>query len=380
MPGAESDLVLAGHRVRVVAEDSGLLNDALSVLVPPCSEVPVSGAEADWRVEIGVTDAEFSGLPELGRPALSWPDSGTRLTILDAVDGVTTLAARYRADSPAALVTVDRPRGRTQILIPGSDPASRRWTDWVVRAFFGPRLLADGWMLLHAAAVRVMTSDGGRALLVMAGPRGGKSTIAHRACTELGTQFMADDLVLLRPGPAGCPSVIGWPTRVCLPSELLDQALLDASPRPSSARTDVAGGQRRRLILSPPEYQRLAGVMRAEPGPVRVGGVLAVLSGEPDGKAPPGRCLLLGDEQLAAAMAGAGQVPAQRLRMLDMLGVAGNPATAIAGTPGHPASWRSVLSGVPVAGLGLTDMSLLPQLRIWDLLDDCLPWLREAGS
>lgn len=381
MAGTEADLVLAGHRVRVLASDPGLLRGVLSVLVPPCTERPVSEATAEWLVDVSVTEDGPGGLSESGRPALCWQDSGMRLTVLDRIGWVVTLAARYRADSATALLTVDWSEHRTSVLIPGADVVSRRWADWVVRAFFGPRLLADGWVLLHAAAVRATADGGDRALLVLAGPRGGKSTIAHRACVELGAGFMADDLVLIRPGADGCPLVIGWPTRICVPVELLDEAMLDALPEPSSALVEDSAQRRRRLVLSPPEYQRLLGVRRAEPGPVQLGGVLVVLPQARGLRGASARCLALAGNQLAAAIAEAGRVPAQRLRMLDLLGVAGDPAVTSAGIEKEGAAWLpGALAGIPAAGLELADISALPRLPVWDLAGSCFPWLPRAAA
>jgi hypothetical protein len=202
-----------------------------------------------------------------GHPVLAWPHSGMRLTVIEASHDVLRLAGRYRADSPTAVIEVDRRRQLTQVQVPGGDLPSRRWPDWILRAFFGSRLLADGWTLLHAAAVRVPAPGGDRALLVLAGPQGGKSTLAHRACTELGAQFMADDLVLLRAG-TGRPEAAGWPARVCVPAELLDDALLGLLPGRQVAETAVAGRARRRMVVSPPEYQRLLGIDRGGPAPV----------------------------------------------------------------------------------------------------------------
>jgi hypothetical protein len=177
----------------MTAEDTSLLREAVSVLVPPCGEEPVAVDEPGWQIDVSAGMGARGELSEVGCPVLAWPDSGMRLTIVDAADGV-TLAARYRADSPVALVEVDVLRRRTRVRIPDGDPPSRRWADWVARAFFGTRLLADGWLLIHAAAVRMTAGGGDRALLVLAGQQGGKSTLAHRACAELGAQLLADDL------------------------------------------------------------------------------------------------------------------------------------------------------------------------------------------
>src|SRR5258708_29779086 len=209
------DLVVAGRGVGVAAKRVSLLGAGVWVLVPPCGEEPVGAGEPGWQVDVSGATARLGELCEQGRPVLAWPDSGTRLSIVDTADGVVTLAARYRADSPAALVEADLLRRRTRVLIPEGDPPSRRWADRAARAFFGTRLLADGWLPLHAAAVRI--TAGGRALLVLAGQQGGTSTLAHRACVGLGAQLLADDLVLLRSG-TGVPHAAGWAARACVPA------------------------------------------------------------------------------------------------------------------------------------------------------------------
>jgi hypothetical protein len=369
-----TDLVLAGHRVRVTGEDTGLLGDAVSVLVPPCALEPVTAREPGWHVDVAVAAVAVRDTGETGHPVLSWPDSGMRLTVLDA-GGTLRVAARYRAASPPAVLEVERLRRRTRVVIPDGDLPSRRWPDWVVRLFFGTRLLADGCLLLHAAAVRAAAADGDRALLILAGQRGGKSTLAHRACVELGARFMADDLVLLRAG-SEVPEVTGWPTRVCLPAELLDGRLL-AGLADRVVTQVTAAGMRRRLVVSPAEYQQLLGVARA--GPAGLGGVLAVVPA--GGRAgPAARATVLGAERLAAVLAGAGHVPAQRLRMLDLLGVAGAPAVTVPAQPRvPPAGWSRVLAGIPAACLELADGPLLPQLPVWQLLEPYLPWL-GSGS
>jgi hypothetical protein len=369
-----TDLLLAGHRVRVTGEDTSLLGDAVSVLVPPCALEPVTAHEPAWHVDVAVAAVAVRDTQETGHPVLSWPDSGMRLTVLDA-GGALRVAARYRSGSPPAVLEVERLRRRTRVVIPDGDLPSRRWPDWVVRLFFGTRLLADGWLLLHAAAVRVAAAGGNRTLLILAGQRGGKSTLAHRACVELGARFMADDLVLLRAG-SEVPEVTGWPTRVCLPAELLDGPVL-AGLADRVVTQVTAGGMRRRLVVSPAEYQQLLGVGRA--GPAVLGGVLAVVpAGGRSG--PAARATVLGGERLAAVLAGAGRVAAQRLRMLDLLGVAGDPAVTVPAQPRVPAAgWSRVLAGIPAVCLELADGPLLPQLPVWQLLEPYLPWL-GSGS
>jgi hypothetical protein len=106
--------------------------------------------------------------------------------------------------------------------------------------------------MLHAAAVTV---DAGT-VLVLAGPWGGKSMLAHRACREHGAAFLADDLVFL------CEdgTVVGWPTRVALPVSLCTDIEI-----PRRQRRVVDGQLRDRVLFTPSEYRRAFAVRSAGP-------------------------------------------------------------------------------------------------------------------
>jgi len=138
--------------------------------------------------------------------------------------------------------------------------------------FFGTRLLADGWHLLHAAAVSIDTDVGPQAVLFLAASHGGKSTLAHRACVELPAKLLSDDLVLLQSRLDGVIAV-GWPTRVSVPLELLDAATREKASV-GAALDALAGGRRRRLVLSLPEYAAMFDVERA--GPATLGAIVVV--------------------------------------------------------------------------------------------------------
>ncbi|HEY6425214.1 MAG TPA: hypothetical protein VIY28_18625 [Pseudonocardiaceae bacterium] len=297
------------------------------------------------------------------------------MTVVDIAGGVMTLTGRYRPGAQPATMKVDAVGRETHLMVAVGDVASRRWLDWVARVFFGTRLLHDGWLLLHASAVRVVTSVGERALVVLAGQRGGKSTIAHRACVERGAVLMADDLVLLRPERDGV-TVVGWPTRVCVPAELLGAATLDALPSGALQATVVAGQERHRLVVSPPEHERLFGIGRA--GLARLGGILVI---SPRAGAAPARADIVDSDRIGEVLVDAARVPSQRLMMLDLLGVAG--LAAIHAAPPSTAASQvgeltQALRQVPVVGLDLADAAQLPWLPLWDLLDPWLPLLRDC--
>jgi hypothetical protein len=166
---------------------------------------------------------------------------------------------------------------------------------------------------------------------------------------------------------------------VCVPAELLDDAAIDGLPDRLVIQTAASGRERCRVVLSLPEYQQLLGIGRA--GPAELGGVLAVIPAAGSSPGQSARAGAPGREELAAALAEAARVPAQRLRMLDLLGVAGRPAMAVPAALSPPTvPWDQVLADVPAACLELADGSLLPQLPVWDLLEPYLPWLRSGGS
>ena len=373
LSGGQADLVLGGHRLRLASGDRGLLAGAVSVLAPPCRLDHASEAGADWVVDAafgmpqGLSASMADDLPELG-----WRGSGRRLVVLGAGSGVVRVAATYRRGAATALIEADAGARRTRVLVPAGDTDSGRWPDWVARLFFGSRMLADRWLLLHASAVRVAARDGDRALVVVAGQQGGKSTAAYRACAELGAALMADDLVLVHVNE-GTVEVAGWPARACVPVEVLSREVMDSVPERMITRSEADGRQRCRVMLSPPEYERLLGVSRAGPAPL--GGIVR-LSSAPDGYARDTAVLVPGGEAAGVIAASSGTA-AQRLMMLDLLGLAGGPA-ATPGRGSREAPWDRALAGVPVVDLQVADMSLLPVLPLWELLARFLPWLEEA--
>jgi len=366
------DLVLAGHRIRFTAEAQDLIDPALSTLAPPCAVEEPGAKTAGWSVE--VMRATRTASRRRGHPIFGWTESGRQLKILDAADDRLVLAGHYRAGCAAALIEVDARTRQTRVLLPPGDEPSRRWPDWVGRMFFGTRLLADGWHLVHAAAVSIDTDAGPRAVLFLAGPHGGKSTLAHRACVELSAKLLSDDLVLLRPRAGGVDAV-GWPTRVSVPMDLLDPTA-PATDSGATVLDRVEGRQRHRLVLSPPEYAARFEVQRA--GPTTLGSIVVINSTSVDADVDglvvdPG----LGADRLGAALTIAAQIPAQRLMMLDLLGVAGPSARPPAPTELARADLLAALRAAEIAAVevGVPDLSRLPALPIWTALASGIPWL-----
>lgn len=371
---ASMEVVLAGHRLRFTAEAQDIVDDALSVLAPPCSVgVPVAG-EPGWSVHVALASAGRDS-PRRGQPVFGWADIGRRLEIIDAADGLLVLAGHYREGCAETLIEVDAQSRQTRVFLPPGDGPSRRWPDWVGRMFFGTRLLADGWHLVHAAAVSIDTDAGTRAVLFLAGPHGGKSTLVHRACVELSARLLSDDLVLLQPHSDGVIAV-GWPTRVSIPLELLDAATRERASVGATLEALAGGRRRRRMALSPPQYAAMFDVERA--GPTTLGAVVVV--SPTDTASGPHVLGVDGDvgaDRLGAALTVAARVPAQRLMMLDLLGVAGPSTQPPWSTRTARTDLLTVLrdAEVAVVGVSVPDMSRLPSLPVWTALAARVPWI-----
>ncbi len=80
--------------------------------------------------------------------------------------------------------------------------------------------------------------------------------------------------------------------------------------------------------------------------------------------------------QVNEVIAASARIPAQRLMMTDLLGLAGGPGTQ--GTPMaglSAASQGLAMAGVPAVSVRVPDMSLLPGMPVWDLVGGLLPFL-----
>lgn len=359
------DLVLAGHRLRVAVADADLRATAVEVVTPPCEVASPSG-EPGWTLRTG----NGPGLPQReelrGRPVLSFPDGGPQLRVTDAVSGRLRVSGVLHAREVMAHLTVDRVGRETVVHLPDAEGpetegTGARWVSWLTRVYFGSRLLAEGWRMLHAAAVTV---DAG-AVLVLAGPWGGKSTLAHRACREHGAAFLADDLVFL--GEDG--TLVGWPTRVALPVSLCSGVEI-----PRRQRRVIDGQLRDRALFAPPEYRRAFTVRHA--GPTPLVGVVVV------GRSNPwqtDRLIVeaLDARRLRSALDVASRVAAQKLYLLDLLGVTGNSWHVATG----PVASLSTFDprSVPGVFVRISDTGLLESLPVWDLVQEALSRRRWAS-
>ncbi|OLT26840.1 hypothetical protein BJF83_20270 [Nocardiopsis sp. CNR-923] len=361
--GSATDLVLAGWRLRVVAAEPAMVEGTLEVMVPPCA-LAAPDAAADWTVRVreAATSLEDEARELFAdRPVLAFPYGGPRLAVVGRDGPALRVVGRYRPDGAAVFVDVDHARRTTDVTVDTGRSRDGRWVDWLVRAFFASRLLAVGWRMLHASAVAV----DGVAVLFLAGRQGGKSTLAHRACTELDAAFLADDLVLVGPDL----TVVGWPTRVAVPVDLTG-----AGQGGRVQERVVNGRVRRRVLLSPLEHRGRLGVRYSPPVPL--GAVVCV---EPADRAA-GRSVRpvvageVGRDAWGGALARAVDVPAQRLYVGDLLGLTGAPAPLRVQAP-VPLRESNVPQGVTAAALRVADMAHLSTVPVWDALTALVPCL-----
>ncbi|GGQ09022.1 hypothetical protein [Streptosporangium pseudovulgare] len=349
------DLLLDRWRLHVTG-DAELVDDVTTVMVPPCSAEPATAdGGAQWTVRVerdpyGEAPADPDTLAN-SRPVLAYPNGSACLAVTDSSGGLLRLAGRYRPGIPPALLEVDHGRRTTRVVVSTSE-SSPRWPDWLARLFFSSRMLSGGWRMLHASAVAL----NGVAVLFVASTHGGKSTLAHRACMEMGARFMADDLVLISPEGV----VAGWPTRVAIPAELAELGGFAGGGMPD--RQVVAGVLRQRVLLTPQEHRA---AVRPSP-PTRLGALVQI------GTAPGSAAgCTLEPAQAEEAAADAGDVPLQRLYSTDLLSVTGGPPPGAPGVPAPPVG--SVLAGVPAVRLTVSHLRDLPYAPVWETLAGLLP-------
>ncbi|MEU4406213.1 hypothetical protein AB0F88_16955 [Streptosporangium sp. NPDC023963] len=352
-PEQAVDLVLDPWRLRVVGVPS-LVAAVSTVMVPPCT-VSDAGPSVNWTIR--VDRDELDQRPEdvnallADRPMLASPHGGPRLAVAGTGNGLLRLLGLYRPGSAAALLEVDRVQRLTRVSVPYDD-SSRRWPDWLARLFFSSRMLDGGWRMLHASAVTV----NGTAVLFVAGSRGGKSTLAHRACDELGARFMADDLVMI--GMGGI--VAGWPTRVGVPEELA------ASSGGVEQERRVGGVLRRRVLFTAGEHRAIVDWAP----PAQLGAVVHVVPAPEEETSQPLRAVALDPAEAEAVLAGAASVPGRRLYSTDLLGVTGGPPPGQITWP--TPSWADMLADVPAVRLTVPHLRDLPHAPVWETLAELL--------
>jgi len=250
-------LSLAGRSLRLEGGPEAVANGVVARMCPP-AEVAASVGDADWTVSV---DALMSG----GEPAMptswsfvlgdrGWPRLAPTPNSGASAGGV----GQYHPNDPLAVITADYERRLTEVHLPDGESDAARWVDWLVRTYFAAALLANDWVLLHAAAV----CFGGQAVIIGGESGAGKSSLAHLLCQNLGAEFLADDLVFVGPGGEGAVQVVGWPTRVSLPTRL-------AAPAEGAhleSRRVSSSWHRERSLTSPAVYCAAYGITRAASG------------------------------------------------------------------------------------------------------------------
>ncbi|WP_433513761.1 hypothetical protein ACQP2T_61150 [Nonomuraea sp. CA-143628] len=350
----ESTLGLDRWRLRLSGPGE-LVADVLDVLAPPCA---VSDAHADheghgWTIRV---DYDSAGrLPGMREAAALFEDlpvvtvaSTARLAVRHAADGRLHLVGSYRPGSWVAALEVAAAERTTRVVVPAEGPG-RRWPRWLAQLFFASRMLGR-WRLLHASSVAV----DGRAVLFVAASGGGKSTLAHRACAELGAAFMGDDLTMVDPGGL----VAGWPTRAAVPLALARTG--DGRP--------LRQGTRSRRVFTAEEHRRT--VSYAPPAPI--GLVVHVVSGSGGGQPVTAAAMPRADLQTVAERALAS--PAQQLYSTDLLGLTGGPPHIRMAWPDD--DWARRLDGAAGVRLSVADLPALAHLPVWPVLEPWLAWSR----
>ncbi|MCM2431093.1 hypothetical protein [Streptomyces sp. RKAG337] len=342
---------LNGVRLRIETPTPVVLGSVLGMLVPACSVAPPD-AVTQWTLKVEERSPEVEDRGGLfdGRLVLELPYGGRRLAVVGVDDEVLRVAACYRPGATPVVMEVDSRQQVTRLVVAPGDVVGLRWADYLGRVFFASRLLASGWRMLHASAVAVDDV----ALVFLAGRHGGKSTLAHRAVRELGARFLADDLVLIGPDR----TVVGWPTRVAVPAELVGD--IDGERR---ERTVVAGVRRDRFLFTPAQHRAALGIAYSPPVPL--GAVVIV-----DGDAAAGEGVRADAGMLQRAVARAAHVPQQLLYVSDPLGLMGGARLAdqVAGA----GQLEGLMSGVPAAVLRVA-VEQLRSAPVWRALQDVVP-------
>jgi hypothetical protein len=308
-------LFLDGHCVRVNGSAVGEVAAVLAWMCPPAHVDPCD-APPDWTLVLDEAAEDSATAPMAWAVVLGaagWP----RLSVVGGDRDWLDVVGQYRRDDPLVGITVDRRSRQTRVSVPGGFARSVRWADWLIRVFFGTRMLSDGWRLLHASCVAI----GGASIVIGGSAGAGKSSLAHLACTQLGAAFMADDLTLIaRVG--GVVTAVGWPTRICPPADL--KLMGDAVAR--EARVVGSSWRRERWVLSPSQHAEVTGFRRA-------------------GTAPVAAVVLLEREPTVGGTDGLAADPDQEAFMTDVLGLMGNPVALPCVTDRLPVS--GLMGGTP---------------------------------
>lgn len=360
----EAWLSLMGHHLRITADTDEVVADVVGRLSPPCD---LGGPKnVAWTVQVRNGSAAPADLDALrDRPQLIIQRDGPRLVLSDVTGTGTAAVGQYAPGSSPVWIESDLERRTTRVVLPDRSDPGNRWVDWLARVFFGSRLIADGWRLVHASAVCIAD----RAVLIAAPPHGGKSTLAFRACAELRAALMADDLVFLG-GAKDAPLAVGWPTRIAVPTECLKVDLVPIGfPLHAVLRTRHSGRERERIVLNPVEHRNLMGMEHTGPKPL--GALITIRSGARTGDGGQRSS----GQSAADAFQSAGMPVAQRLFITDMLGLVGGHQLLTVAMESIDDWWPD---HVPVVPLDVEDLTELPTLPVWPQLLAQFPWRTEV--
>lgn len=261
MSPAAVDLRFDAAIVRAEGDEADL--DWL-VRVLACGFEPVTNAEPHATVRLVIDAARFAELEARGatgagaRSGFAQDAEPYPLTPWRSADETTELL--HDAQVPA-FHAVDRPHRTVTVIAPKRGFASRLALLRVVRELAMDRVVADGAVLVHGAALA--TTAG---VVVIAAPkRHGKTTLLLSLLTQTAAAYVSNDRCLLRAG-ADAATIRGLPTIVSITRDGLTRfpAVRD---RLLAARPDLAG-DRPSIGLTPDELIRILDLPSATSGPL----------------------------------------------------------------------------------------------------------------
>ena len=96
------------------------------------------------------------------------------------------------------------------------DTINNRFPIRLIKNFFGSRLLNEGWISAHGAALEIKN----KGVLVCGASKSGKSSLSFLLMQNRTNRFLSDDLTLINPKDL---SMIGWPDRVAIPTDIIKE-------------------------------------------------------------------------------------------------------------------------------------------------------------
>ena len=331
---SRNTLVLDAFRVRVVGSAMDEVEAVRAWMCPP-AHLDDDVETPDWTLLLEDTDLRP---PAPARSAMFGIKGWPRLSVAEGDGDRIDVVGQYRRDDPWVYISVDRQARRTAVSVPRGLDGPLRWAAWLVRVFFGTRMVATGWRLLHSSCVALR----GKAVVIGGAAGVGKSSLAHLGCAQLGAEFLSDDLTLVaRVGRAA--TAVGWPTRVCPPSDLM-------TTWPGATRETRAIGpdwRRDRWVLGPAEHAAATGFRRG-------------------GQAPVAAVVLLEREPTATGVDAIAAEADQAAFMTDSFGLMGEPDMARRTEPDVALS--TLFAEVPVLRITADRPAIALAPTVWNRL------------